>query len=223
VWSNASRAVRALRKHRGWRQSDLARRIGRSRDVVHRVENDRLTGVTIGTVDRLVTALGGTLSIEVRWRGAELDRLVDRRHARLTNAASDRLQRLGWIVHPEVSFNHFGDRGRCDLVAWHPGTRTLLVVEVKSAVGNLQEVLGRLDVKVRLSREIAAGLGLAIPASTLGAFVLPDQGASRRVIHDHAALFRRYGTRGRHALAWLRRPASGPASGLLWFESPDVR
>lgn len=222
MWTNVSRAVRGLRKHRGWTQSDLARRIGRSRDVVHRVENDRLTGVTIGTVERIVAALGGTLAVEVRWRGAELDRLVDRTPARLTNATSERLQRLGWSSYAEVSFNHFGDRGRCDLVAWHPATRTLLIVEVKSALGNLQEVLGRLDVKVRLGAEIAAGLGLANPVRTLGALVVPEHGASRRVISEHEALFRRYGTRGRQAHAWLRRPGSSVASGLLWFESPNV-
>lgn len=222
MWTNLPRAVRALRKHRGWTQSELARRVGRSRDVVRRVENDLLAGLPVGTVDRLVTALGGTLAIEVRWRGAELDRLVDRKHARLATAAANRLQRLGWIVYAEVSFNHFGERGRCDLVAWDARTRTLLVVEVKSAFGNLQDILGRLDVKVRLGAEIAAGLGLPRPDRILGAFVVPDHGASRRVIHEHEALFHRYGTRGRHAFAWLRRPGSSEASGLLWFESPDV-
>jgi hypothetical protein len=173
-------------------------------------------------MDRLATALGATLSVDLRWRGAELDQLIDRVHARLAAAASERLERLGWIVYAEVSFNHFGDRGRCDLVAWHARTRTLLVGEVKSAWGNLQDALGRLDVKVRLGAEIASGLGLARPDRVLGAFVVQDHGAGRRVIRAHDALFRRYGMRGRRAFAWLRRPESAAVSGLLWFESPDA-
>jgi transcriptional regulator with XRE-family HTH domain len=214
--------MRVLRGRRGWSQADLARRIGLSRDVVRRAESDQLAGVTVGTLDRLAAALGATLSVDLRWKGAELDKLIDRVHARLANSASERLHRFGWLVHAEVSFNHFGDRGRCDLVAWHPATRTLLIVEVKSAIGNLQEVLGRLDVKVRLAVEIAASLGFAAPARVVGAFVLQDHGASRRIVREHDALFRRYGTRGRNALAWLRRPRSATVSGLLWFESPDV-
>jgi hypothetical protein len=178
--------------------------------------------MTIGTLDRLATALGASLAIDIRWRGADLDQLIDHLHARLANAASARLQHLGWLVYAEVSFNHFGDRGRCDLVAWHPATRTLLIVEVKSAIGNLQETLGRLDIKVRLGSEIGASLGLPQPARILGAFVLGEHGASRRVVREHEALFRRYGTRGRRAFAWLRRPESAAVSGLLWFESPDV-
>lgn len=115
--TNVSRALQALRKRRGWRQAELGRRAGLSRDFVHRAENDRLSGMTIGSLDRLVTAAGGTLVIEVRWRGAELDQLIDRMHARIANAASHRLQQSGWLSHAEVSFNHYGDRGR----TWWPG------------------------------------------------------------------------------------------------------
>jgi transcriptional regulator with XRE-family HTH domain len=218
--TNVSRAMRALRKRRGWHQADLGRRARLSRDVVHRAEIGKVLGIKVGSLDRLVTALEADLVLEIRWRGAELDSLIDRTHAALVTAAAERLARKDWIVTPEVSFNHYGDRGRCDLVAWNESSRTLLIVEVKSRIGNLQETLGRLDVKVRLGGVIAAELGLGRPAHVVAAIVLGEDGANRRTIARHDAQFRRFDLRGRGAFAWLRAP-TGSATGLLWFESPD--
>lgn len=220
--TNVPRAIRALRRRRRWRQVDLGRHAGLSRDFVHRVENDRLRGITIGSLDKLLAALDAELVIEVRWRGAELDALFDRTHAALVTLAAGRLEREGWEVFPEVSFNHYGDRGRCDLVAWYERSRTLLIIEVKSRIGNLQETLGRLDVKLRLGDVIATGLGRVRPARVVGAIVLGEDGANRRCIRRHESQFRRFRLRGRDAFAWLRAP-NGPAAGLLWFESPPAR
>ena len=99
-----------------------------------------MESLTVGTLSRLVDALDATLVVEIRWQGADLDRLIDREHAHLQEATARRLASRGWMVRAEVSFNHYGDRGSCDLVAWHPGSRTMLVVEVKSRIGNLQEL-----------------------------------------------------------------------------------
>jgi transcriptional regulator with XRE-family HTH domain len=213
--------LRTLRHRRRWRQEDLGRRAGLSRDVVHRVEAGELRGVTVGSLARLTQALDAQLVVDIRWRGAELDRLIDADHAALVSAAARRLERCGWIVRSEVSFNHFGDRGRCDLVAWHPGTRTLLIVEMKTRIGDLQETLGRLDVKARLGGIIAEQVGWGHPLLVVPALVLDEQATNRRVLRDHQAQFRRFGLRGRAALAWLRRPSQAArVSGLLWFESP---
>lgn len=219
--TNVPRALRALRRRRAWRQVDLARRAGVARDLVQRAEGHRLEGVTIKALEQLARALNANLAIDLQWRGAMLDRLIDARHAAIANVAGRRLEGSGWVVRSEVSFNHFGDRGRCDLVAWHPAARALLILEVKSLVGDLQDALGRLDVKVRLGQVIAREVGIDRPAVIVGGLVLADHGANRRIVRTHDALFRRFGTRGRHALAWLRRPER-PASGLLWFESPDA-
>lgn len=218
--TNLPRALRALRRRRGWRQADLGRRAGLSRDVVHRIETGDLVGVTLGAASRVADAIGATLAVELRWHGADLDRLVDAHHAALVRAIALRLERLGWIVHVEVSFNHFGDRGRCDLVGWHPPTATLVVVEAKTRIGDIQDTIGRLDVKQRLGAEIARQLGLGPPAMIAGALVLDEVGANRRVIRDFEPIFRRFSARGRHAIAWLRHPTPG-TSGLLWFELPD--
>jgi transcriptional regulator with XRE-family HTH domain len=221
VRTNVPRALRTLRHRRRWRQEDLGRRAGLSRDVVHRAEAGELRGITVGSLGRLTEALDAQLVVEIRWRGAELDRLVDADHARIVSAGAQRLERSGWIVRTEVSFNHFGDRGRCDLVAWHAGTRTLVIVEVKSRIGDLQETLGRLDVKARLGSVIADQLAWGRPSAIVAALVLDEQATNRRVLREHEAQFSRFGLRGRAALAWLRRPhPTAGMNGLLWFESP---
>jgi transcriptional regulator with XRE-family HTH domain len=220
VRTNVPRALWTLRHRRGWRQEDLGRRAGLSRDFVYRAEAGELHGMTVGSLARLTEALDAQLVVEIRWRGAELDRLTDADHARIVSAGARRLEWSGWIVRTEVSFNHFGDRGRCDLVAWHPGTRTLVIVEAKSRVGDLQETLGRLDVKARLGSVIAEQLGWARPSAVVAALVLDEQATNRRVLREHEAQFRRFGLRGRAAIAWLQRPRPAAGiGGLLWFES----
>ena len=217
--TNVPIAMRTLRRRRRWRQQDLGTRAGLSRDAVSRAECGAVEGLTVGSLSRMVDALGGTLVVEVRWQGAELDRLIDREHALLQGAAARRLATRGWIVQAEVSFNHHGDRGSCDLVAWHAGTRTLLVVEVKSRIGNLQKLLQRLDGKARLGGILAQQLRWPVPRQAVRALVLPDGRTSRRVLDSHAALFGAFVMRGRLALAWLRAPAT-VEGGLIWFEQP---
>ena len=93
--TNVPDAIRALRHHRGWRQADLGRRAGLSRDTVSRVERGRLQGMTLGALARMTAALDASLIVDVRWQGAELDRLTDRAHAALQNATAERLRRAG--------------------------------------------------------------------------------------------------------------------------------
>jgi hypothetical protein len=187
---------------------------------VHRAETSELRSVTLGSLDRLVSALDADLVVEIRWRDAALDGLVDRAHAALVTATVERLERAGWVTRVEVSFNHFGDRGRCDVVGWSPIHRMLLLVEVKTRIGDLQDTLGRLDVKARVGGTIAEQLGFGPPGSAVPALVLAEDGANRRIVARYDTLLRQLGARGRAALAWIGKP-SGTVTGMLWFESPD--
>ncbi len=212
--------MRTLRRRRRWRQQDLGARAGLTRDAVSRAEGGALDSLTVRSLSRLTDALDATLVIEIRWQGADLDRLIDPEHAHLQEAAARRLASRGWSVQAEVSFNHFGDRGSCDLVAWHAATLTLLVVEVKSRLGNLQETLHRLDVKTRLGRMLARRLGWPAPRTVVRALVVAEDRTARRVLERHPALFNGFALRGRAVATWLRMP-SATVSGLLWFEEPS--
>ncbi|HEX5578795.1 MAG TPA: helix-turn-helix domain-containing protein [Candidatus Limnocylindria bacterium] len=144
-------AIRALRHRRGWRQVDLALRAKVSRALLRAIEAGRLDRVSLPAVRRVASALDMLLRWDAGFRGSELARLRDADHARLAEFAVRRLERLGWIVMAEVSFNNYGERGRIDLLAYHPATRTLLVVEVKTVIVEVQSILGGLSVKQRVA------------------------------------------------------------------------
>jgi transcriptional regulator with XRE-family HTH domain len=223
VRTNLARAVWAVRRQRHLRQQDVAERAGVSREVVSRIERGSVEGVTVRSLERVARALGFTLELRAAWRGAELDRLIDARHARLQELVARFLTEMGFSVRPEVSFSHYGDRGRVDVLALHPALRTLLVVEVKAEIADLQDTLGRLDVKARLGSVIAREAGWLNVTAVIPALVITDSRVARRTVAAHPTLFRRFTVRGRQATAWLHRPVDQP-TGLLWFvKSPASR
>jgi transcriptional regulator with XRE-family HTH domain len=199
----------------------LGDRIGVSRELVSRIERGDFAAVAVGTLRRVAAELDASVSVHLRWRGEELDRLIDQVHAEFQQATANLLLSLGWLVRPEVSFNHYGDRGRVDIIAYSPGLRIVLVVEIKSGLGDLQDTLGRLDVKVRLGRQIAQELRWSDIAAVVPVLVIGDTRQGRSVVARHDALFGRFETRGRAALAWLRRPRGAAPTGLLWFARPS--
>lgn len=217
VFTNASRAIRALRLHKGWVQTALGSRAGVSREMVSRIERGELEAITLRHLDMVASALGASVSVQVRWQGEQLDRLIDAVHAQLQQTVAELLIGLGWITRVEVSFNHYGDRGRVDVVAFHPTMRIILIIEIKSVLGDLQETLGRLDVKVRLAHQVARDLGWSGLAAVVPVLVVGDSRRSRAAIATHAALFGRFAVRGRAAVAWLRRPVEPIPTGLLWY------
>jgi hypothetical protein len=117
------------------------------------------------SVDDLRTiggAIGVRLELLPRWRGGAFDRLLDQGHARIGEHATRVLVRASWQVVLEYSFNHFGERGSVDIVAWHEPTRTLVLIEIKTRVFDLQDLLSSSHRKARvvpglLRRERALG------------------------------------------------------------------
>jgi transcriptional regulator with XRE-family HTH domain len=209
-----------LRRQARLRQEDLAARAGTSRSLVSRVERDRLDNVPVGALLRLVEALDATIQLRVRCHGAELDRLMDAKHAALQERVARTLAAQGWDVRVEQSFNHFGDRGRYDVLAFHAPHGALLVAEIKTEFGDLQETIGRLNVKTRLAAAVAREIGWA-PHITIPALIVADSTTSRQIVRHHETIFGTLSLRGGEARAWLRRPetASAPA-GILLFTSP---
>ncbi len=211
--------MRFLRFRAGLRQGDLGRRAGVSRETVSRLERGGITGLTIGAVERIAAGLGATVRVELVWQGERLDQLVDAAHAALEQAIAGALRSAGIRVEVEVSFNVYGDRGRCDAVAFHEPTGTLMIVEVKTRLGDLQAMLGSLDTKVRLGPQIAHRLGWPTPARVIPCLVIADGRTARRVVASHPDLFATFDLRGAAARRWLARPTADPVRGVLLFES----
>ena len=202
-------SVRALRRRRGWRQVDLAGRAGVSRTAVSRIERRRADRLTIRMIGNLADALDARLDCRLSWNGEALDRLLDEAHAALVETAVRWLTPLGWEVATEVSFSIRGERGSIDILAFHPATATLLVVEVKSVVPDLQATFVTLDRKTRLASEIARGRGWQ-PTRLGRLLVVSEDRTARRRVAEHAATFAgAFPARGWTVRRWLRDPAAG--------------
>ncbi len=211
------RLARMLRVRQALTQTVLATRAGVSRQAVSSLERGQARRLKMAAVEAIIGALGARLDVRMFWNGPELDRLLDAGHAVLGARVKRRLERWGWIVRVEVSYSRYGERGRIDLLAWHPMTGTLLVIEIKTDLVDVQALLGSLDVKTRLARHVAGELGWEVRA-VVPAIVMADDRTIRRRIANLDTLFDRFSLRGRTCISWLRRPAVSP-SGALWFVS----
>jgi transcriptional regulator with XRE-family HTH domain len=216
------RLARVLRVRQRHTQVALAARAGVSRRAVSLLETGRAQALRVREVDAIVGSLAGRLDLRLLWNGPELDRLLDEAHAALGVAVKRRLERWGWLVHVEVSYSRYGERGRIDLLAFHPATRVLLVIELKSELVDVQSLLGSLDVKVRLAPAIVERFGWT-PRAVLPAIVFLEHSATRKRLARVDTLFDRFDLRGKAALGWLRRPIDTTPHGLLWFARATQR
>lgn len=212
-------ALCAIRRRAGLTQAHLAERGSVSRRTVARIESGNVRSVTVQTVRSVFSAAGAYARIVASWNGAALDRLLDERHAALVERAARVLQARNWTTMVEQTFSEYGERGSIDLMGWHDPSRSLVVIEVKSALGNLEETNRSLDTKVRLApRLMRDKIGMPVCVSRI--LVLPSESTVRRVVAQHATTFgAAYPARGREIRAWLRRP-DGPLAGL-WFLSEE--
>jgi transcriptional regulator with XRE-family HTH domain len=194
---------------------DLARRAGVSAGLVSLLERGHAELLTVRAIRRVATSLDVAIAWDAGNRGPALARLRDADHARLCEQLVRELEALGWTVAAEVSFNRYGDRGRIDLLAFDPRSRTLLVIEVKTVIADVQEVLGALHVKQRVSTGVARSMGWA-PLAVVPMLEVVEGTTNRRRISAHARLFGQLALRGPAASAWLRQPSGAP-QGILRF------
>jgi transcriptional regulator with XRE-family HTH domain len=193
---------------------------GVSPSLVSRIERGDLEPVAIGTLRKVASAVGVSVEPSLRWRGVELAKLLDERHAALVRDVAARLSALGWDVRPEITFAIGRESGSVDVLAWLPVARAVLVVEVKSLVPDLQETLAALDRKRRLARNLAEQLGWQ-PVLVGCVLVLPDEGQARLAVHRHeATLSAALPARTVEIRHWLARP-SGDLRGI-WFLHIDT-
>ena len=175
------------------------------------------------TIRRVFGVLEASVNLEIRWRGGAIDRLIDERHAGLSGKASDELDARGWTSIAEVTYNHFGERGSIDLIAWHAVTETLLVVEIKTELTSLEATLRKHDEKARLAPRIVAERFGWQASTAARLLVLPEDRTARRQVERVDALLRRaYPLRGWASKRWLTAP-TGRGDGLIHLSVTRAR
>jgi transcriptional regulator with XRE-family HTH domain len=195
----------------------VARRSGVRRETVSRLERGFAGRVPLDTLRAVADALGLRLDLGLRWRGGDLDRILNAGHAALHESLAKHLGDLeGWTWLPEVPFSIYGERGVIDVLAWHPATRCLLVIELKTDLVDPQALVSTMRTRVRLGRRIARDHGWA-PTHVASWVVILDTKTNRRRLAQHIGLLRTaFPADGRKMAAWMRRPA-GPISALSFW------
>ena len=208
------------------RQQDLAREAACSQDEISLLERGRIDRMSLWRLRSIFRALDAEVVVFVRWRGGSLDHLLDARHASLAESTIQRLLDAGWSVQPEVSYSVYGERGSIDLLAWHPMTRTLLVVEVKTELTSVEATLRKHDEKVRLGGRIASERFDWHAKLVSRLLVLPNLSTPRRHVERHSRVMATaYPMRSAAVRTWIRAPgAGGPTSGILYVSpTQDAR
>lgn len=211
------RILRQLRIRKHWLQKDLAIATGVSQSAISLIERGHLATLSIRVLRGAFSAVDARFEGTVTWRGGQVDRLLDERHARLVGAFAADLGRRGWEVHVEVSFSIYGERGSIDIVALRPSEGIALIVEIKTELTAIDDTIRRLDVKDRLAAQIVLDRFGWRPR-TVGRLLVVQEGATaRRRVTAHEGSFRgAFPDRGSAVRAWIRRPF-GRLSGLRFF------
>lgn len=209
--------IRALRRRRGWRQVDLAAEAEISQSEISRIERGHLDMLSVRAIRKILAALDARGEIDVRWRGGELDWLVDERHARLGSLSGAEVQRCGpWTVMPEVTFRRLGERGSIDLLAANEAERAAMIQELKTELTSYEEMQRRLDVKIRVGASVVQERLGWRPRHLAVVLVLADTSSNRDRARRVAPLLRAALPAGNVEIRrWLRSP-SGDLRGV-WF------
>jgi transcriptional regulator with XRE-family HTH domain len=207
------RVVREVRIRRGWRQEDLAAAAGVSQALISRIERGRIERLTVRRLRTIGAAMDISMSIDAWWRAGDVDRLIDRGHAALVEFVVGELRDHGWLTRVEVTFNNFGDRESADIVAWHPATRTLLIIEVKTRIGDVQATASTFERKVRILPGVLAREEGWDPAVVGRMLVIADTRANRAIVREHQQIFASIWPELTAATRrWIRKPTSAPTA-----------
>lgn len=215
-----------LRTRIGWTQRELARRAGVSQALVCAIETGRVPTLTFATASRLLEAMGARLIVDATLPFlGDRERQRDAAHVRCAVAAARRLERAGWTVASEVEIGGDRSRGWIDLLAFHPATRTVLVIEIKTELHDIGAIERSLHWYQREAWAAARRLGHR-PARVRGCLlVLATAANDVRIQENSAALSRAFPVRARELATIVVEPGVTEVGGnaLALFDPRSKR
>ena len=140
-------------------------------------------------------------------------------HAALHEALARHLARLpGWVHAPEVSFAIYRERGVIDILAFHEPTGSLLVIELKTEIVSIENLLTTMDIRMRHAAQIARDRGWNARSVSAWVVVAESDMNRGRVDGHRAALRAAFPADGRRMRAWLRRPEGRVRALSFWAD-----
>jgi len=139
-------------------QAELAAAVGVSRSLIAGIETGRVNA----TLD-IVMRIGDALHLDLQIVGAR-PLVIDPRpsgvlHGRCSAYVGRRLARQGWSTRREVEMVHGRWHGWIDILAFHPGSSTLIIIEIKTQLDDLGAIERQLSWYERGARDVAAAIG----------------------------------------------------------------
>lgn len=186
----------------------MAAAAGVSQSTVSRVERGNLRLLTVDSVLRVTEALEIRIEWTPRWRGGDLDRMLNAGHAAMHNSVARLLKGSPWLLAPEATFAIYGERGVIDILAFHPRTQALLVIELKTDLVDVHDLLASVDRYRRLAPKIARDRGWRAQSVSCW-LIFRDTATNRRRVAAHAPVLQvAFPHDGRTMRRWLREPGS---------------
>lgn len=215
--------IRTLRARKRWRQADLALVAGVPRGDVSKVERGHAGDIPLARTTAICRALDVHLDLLPRWRGGDLGRLLNARHAAMAESVAASFDQLsGWVLRPEVSFSIYGERGVVDFLAWHPIRRALLLIELKTELVDIGELMSTADRRRRLAPRIGRDQGCHPDVVGMWVIVLESTANASRIRAHRTVLRAAFPSGGRVMGSWLRDPAT-PIGCLSLRSMPELR
>lgn len=213
---------RAVRIRKRWRQVDVAMAARVSQAMISRIERGHLRRLSIDALLRVAEALEIRIDWAPKWRGGDLDRMLNAGHASLHETVARLFAGTPWFLSPETTFAIYGERGVIDILAFHPPTGALLVIELKTALVDVQQLMSVVDRYRRLAPRIARERGWRVTSVSVWVALL-DTKTNRRRVAAHASVLRvAFPDDGRAVRRWLRRP-DGPMAAISFVVEQPAR
>jgi hypothetical protein len=143
-------------------------------------------------------------------------------HAAMHDAVAALVAGTAWLMRPETTFSIYGERGVIDILAFHPPSGSLLAIELKTDLVDVQDLLSSVDRYRRLAPVIARERGWDV--RTVSCWVaLRETPANHRRLAAHSVVLRNaFPADGRQVRGWLARPV-GSLSALSFVSDSHRR
>ena len=200
--------VREARLLLGLTQRGLAASAGTSQTMISRIENARSDALDLIVVERLLRAIGATMSLGVSARHLEdRRRQRDAVHARLNGYVARNLERDGWQPATEVWIGDAAPRGWIDLLAYREADRSLLVEETKTDIPDMGALQRSVAFYEREAAGVARRLGWRPKRVVVFVVALDSEVIHRRIAENRDLVTRAFPSPVDVTAAWLADPS----------------